>query len=359
MGFRIFTLVVFASLLGLSAAWAADLAPPKAHSVTLSGNPIPLSKALEELKKQTGIAVEDQFGSGQNLQLDLKGVPFWQAADAIANAAGARLSISSVECRIALVKRSGQDNTKVSYRGPFRIALKRLNLSRDLESGSHTAAGFVEVAWEPQLQPLYLETRPQNLTVKDDKGNVLAWSGSGHSLAPVDGRIGLTFEMPLPAPPRAVTKLIVIEGQLSAITPTRMVPFSFASLDQLQAAPANAAKRQQTKEGITCRVSKVTLAPVRWTIQMDFDAPAGLKLESYQSWVANNELVLTSKDGKSRLLPSRISNVEERGRQGSVTYHFTDRQVRGNPEDWTVSYTTPAGLVEMPIPFRFTDIALP
>jgi len=360
MALRILPLVLVAFLLVLSCGWAADLAPPQPHTVTLSGDSIPLSKALEELKMQTGIAVEDQVGAGdKTLKLDLKNITFWQAVDTIGTAAQARVSISSGERRIALVKRSGQGKPAVSHSSLFRIALKRVSLSLDLESGSHSAVGFIEVAWEPQLQPFYLETRPQKLVVKDNKNNLLPWSGSGHSLAPVDGRTGLLFEVPLPAPARTVPKLSVIEGQFSVIAPTRMLQFRFPSLDKLQAAAPNAALRQQQQDGITCRVGKVTLIGDRWTIQMIFDAPPGHKLESYQSWVANNELVLVSKDGKSQLTPSSLSDVVESVRQGTVTYHFTDQKLRGKPEDWSVSCSTPAGVVEMPIPFRFTDIPLP
>ncbi len=363
MALRVSGFVLSAVFLVPTIGLTVEPSLPQLTKFNLHADQLPLAKILDNLKDKTGIRVENQPGEGERkLSLDLKGTTFWQAVDALASAAQARVSILPTQKRIVLVKRPAQGKLFVSHSGPFRVALKRISVSRDLESGSHKATGFFEVAWEPALQPLYLETVPQNLVVKDDKGTPLPRLDLGSSLAPVDGRIALLFEVPLPAPARATPNLGSMEGQLSAITPIRMLPFRFASLDQLAKAPVNAAMRQQTQDGITCRISKVTLANEFWNVQVTVDTPPGAsRLESYQSWLSNNELVLVSPDGKRQLTRSSEAPGQTTGQRVVWNYTFTDRegQPRGKPEDWKVQYTSPAGVVVLPIPFRFTEVPLP
>lgn len=341
----------------------ADPSPPLPHTVTLQLKKLQLSKVLADLNDQTGILVKDEREDGDpTLSLDLRDASFWKAVDTIAQSVEARVLIQPRDRKIVLVKRSRDDQTKVSYSGPFRIALRRISVSRDLESGSHQASGVVEVAWEPSLQPFYLETRPQDLLIKDDRGEPITGAGQGSSLAPVDGRIALLFDIQLPAPQRSVSRLGLIEGRFKAIVPSRMLAFRFASLDQLEKSSADAPIRQQKEEEITCRISKLTLEKDRWTIQVALDTPPGAsQLDTYQSWLVNNEMVLVSKDGTRRMTSSSEVAESVNDRRALVSYNFTDRdgRLRGKPEDWTLIYTGPAGVVVMPIPFRFTEIPLP
>jgi hypothetical protein len=141
-----------------------------------------------------------------------------------------------------------------------------------------------------------------------------------------------------------------------------MLTFTFPTLDRLEKAPADAAERAQTQDGVGCRLGKVVLAKDRWTLQVSLDLPAGGKrLESYQSWVVNNEMWLEGKDGKTRLPSSDYFLNSASSRRAVLTYHFRDkpRKARGKPEDWRVVYRTPASVVEVPVKFSFKDVPLP
>lgn len=360
---RLPVLLLSIFFLAVSLTWPAEPSPPPPRTVSLHLNQVPLGKALAELTNQSGIQVKDERGdSDLKLSLELQDVPFWKALEEIARASHAQVVIGPRESKIALVKRSKEDSTRITHSGPFRIALKRISVSRDLENGNHQASGLVEVAWEPALQPFYLETRPHDLVVKDNQGKAIPGSAQGSSMAPVDGRIALLFDVPLPAPPRSVPSIGVVEGHFRAIVPTRMLSFHFASLDQIEKAPPDAAVRSQSEERINCRVSKVTLDKERWTIQLVLDTPPGAsKLDTYQSWLVNNELVLVSKDGTRRLSSSSDVVESVSDRRAIISYNFTDRdgRLRGQPGEWTVRYTAPAGVAIVPIPFRFSDISLP
>src|SRR5437764_799176 len=55
------------------------------------------------------------------------------------------------------------------YDGHFRTALKRITSFIDPETGETTYSATLEVAWEPTLQPFFLESQPQDLAVIDDQ----------------------------------------------------------------------------------------------------------------------------------------------------------------------------------------------
>ena len=262
---------------------------------------------------------------------------------------------------IRLVPREKPMPGLVSLSGPFRIALKRITNNLDLERGSTQTRAFLEVAWEPRLQPFLLETRPQRLLRADDRNRALAPLESGSSVAPVDGRLSLVFEVLLPTPPRSISRLALLEGELHAIGPSKMATFRFGTLEKLDAAGANAGARVQKENDLTCRITRLSLNADRWTVQLAVDTPpGGEKMQSFQSWVINNDLVLQSADGTRRLPNSNVvESVTER--RAVVSYNFVPRPGNGlgKPADWQVTYTSPVAVIAMPLQFRFRDVPLP
>src|SRR5579884_2369080 len=213
---------------------------PEQKLVTLQSSKLTLSQVLGELAKRTGIRVEDARGEPDRpITLDLKKVSFWQALDAIAAAGNARVNLYPTSNRIVLEKRGGAYRLPpISYDGRFRMSVKKVTATRDLEirdddPNRSTYNLTVEVAWDPELQPLFLETRPHKVRLVDDKNNMLAVPDDGSSLAPVDGRIALLLDLRLPAVPRGVAEIRMLEGELSMIGPSKMLTFHFDTLDKL------------------------------------------------------------------------------------------------------------------------------
>jgi hypothetical protein len=367
--FLIFAVIFFLTLSFSSAFDRPDTTPPAAPEhkfVTLQSDKLTLSQALTDLTKQTGIHLEALRDlPDQPLHLDLKHVTFWQAVDAVAAAAKARVNLYPTSGRIALAKRGNNYRLPpICYDGRFRLCVKRVTTSRDLEVGddapgrgaTHVA---IEVAWDPELQPLYLETRPHAVRLVDDKNNVLTVPDEGSSLAPVDGRIALGFDLHLPALSRSVGKISSLEGRLSMIGPSKMLTFHFDRLDKIAAANANDPERSLTQEGVACRILDVKLRRDHWTVRVALDYPPGMKqLDSNQSWVVNNEMTLESLDGKKRFASSNYVLESATSRRAILSYHFRGKE-RGEPRDWKISYRAPANLIEAPIKFAFKDIPLP
>jgi hypothetical protein len=342
---------------------------PVSKRVTLSSGELTVRQALDEVKQQTGIRVEDVSGSPDRpLHLDAKRLSFWQTVDAIAAAGDARVSLLPMSGRILLEKRGPNYRLPpASYDGRFRLCVKKVTTARDLEvradapnRGSTTVA--IEVAWDPDLQPLYLETRPHGVRVVDDKNYVLTIPDDGSSVAPVDGRIAIALDLRLPPLPRTVAKISSLEGDLSMIGPSKMLTFTFDRLDKLAKANRGDPERILTQDGVTCRILDVKLAGDHWTVGVALDYPPGMKqLDSNQSWVVNNEMTLESPDGKTRIASANYVLTSSRPGHAVLSYHFRDKGgiKRGKPSDWKLSYRAPADLIEAPIKFHFKDILLP
>lgn len=373
---HLFPVVLVVSCTGRFHVFAEDKSIPAAVKmpepklVELAPANRTLARALDEVRRQTGILVEDIRGLPDHpLRLTLKPTPFWQSIDAIADADDARISLLPTSGRILLDRRGPHYRLPpICYDGRFRLTVKKMTASRDLEI-SDNAAGrgativAIEVAWDPQLQPLYLETRARTVRLLTDNKDPLILPDDGSSIAPVDGRIATTIDVRLPPLPRTAGKINSLVGQLSMIGPSKMLSFSFEpSLEQLARANKNAPERTVLQDGVRCHITDVKLAVDHWTVSVDLKYPPGMKqLDSNQSWVVNNEMTLESAGGKKRFASTNYVVTSVSAGHAVLSYHFRDKGSlkRGKASDWKLSYRAPADLVEMPIRFRFRDIPLP
>ena len=265
-------------------------AHPTATTVTLAVKNAPLSRVLAEVTKQTGVVFDSQLGDPDpKVSVDLSdGQHFWKAVDLIADRAGARVVIQQCAGRVVLTKRlPGERALIVSYDGPFRFCVKRVSATWDLDTDTRTYTADVEVAWEPRLQPLFLDTVPQDVVAVDNQRKRYLVPDAGHSEAPVDGSTSLTIKVPLPALPlgdepgparrAAQGRRAVKDGA-----------FPLRDARQAECGPTRPAIRQQTLDGVTCRITRVLLKD-RWIVQAAIEnPPGGTVLESYQPWDTNN-----------------------------------------------------------------------
>src|SRR5262245_47629659 len=109
-----------------------DLEP---KTLTLEGKDIPMKAALTALFKQTGNRVADrrQMKADTRLKLNLVKAGFWQALDAIAREADARISLFEQDGALALVDGPYRE-LPVSVNGLFRTSLKRIDTTHILET---------------------------------------------------------------------------------------------------------------------------------------------------------------------------------------------------------------------------------
>jgi hypothetical protein len=325
--------------------------------VTIQQKGILLSAALDEIKKQTGLEVLDkrQTKTNSRLNLDLNDVPFWQALDRVCAEANTPVSLYEASGQVALVD-GPYRSLPVSYSGIFRTVVKRIVLTRDLDAGAHYAVVYLVVAWEPRLEPFYLELGPTSVAYPDAKGENILIDQASKGQVPVQGRNAVEFTVRFPAPDRKVARLSTLAGKLSLITPSRMLTFTFDDLGKIEK------PREKQQEGVTVRVNKLLPDddPLDVEIALVYP-PKGPKFESYQSWLVNNDIYLAPLKGgaAARPLPGGME-ITSAYPHARITYHFDNKKNRlSNLKGWKLVYRTPGPIVSLPLQVSFKDLPLP
>lgn len=338
-----------------------DLAP---RTFTLQTPAITLTKALKELAKQTGIEVDDARRNQEEdtqFKLDVKKATFWQALDAIAKQADLRVLLYGPSKKIAVTD-GPHRSVPVSYSGIFRVALKRIETVRILElDQAHMCVAYIEVAWEPRFQPLFLESRADAMTVEDEKGRALNLIGNGSGRVSVMKRRSIEIPVRLEAPPRSAQKIGLLKGALSVIGPSRMVNFRFDNLAPFESSKAEKV-RKETKDDVSVKMRDFTVDGDLWTFGLTIEYPAdNPDFESFESWLGSNEIYLEKKSTKQRIGdPSFDDSPSQGGRRAVLTYHFTDdKNLLDKPADWVLIYRTPGRMSTVPVTFEFKDVPLP
>jgi hypothetical protein len=336
---------------------------------TFQGNDVLLTQALSELSKQTGNQVEDRRQAKEDvkIKLDLKQVTFWQALDAIAKAADARVSLYERDGKIALVEGPHQA-IPISYSGLFRTSFKRIDTSLILEGDMHVCIIYLEVAWEPRFRPLFMETKPDSLEIQDDKGRAVEIPEGGRGPAAVGQRAATEVQVRVRAPKRSAAQLSLLKGTLAAIGPTKMLTFTFDKLTKIE---KREEARKETQQGVTVQLRQLRSEGEGddqvWTIVMLLEYPPdGPKFESFQSWIVNNEIFLEKeKAGIKVVFPNNfgLNTEDETESKALIRYQFGDEpdknKILGKFADWKLVYRTPGRISEIPIPFEFKELPLP
>lgn len=341
---------------------AGKLLPSR--TITVQKDGIPLSAVLAQIKEQTGITVADRrlIKNDPRLNLELKKEPFWQALQAIAVLADARISPYQADGVIALVEGPYRP-LPLRWDGPFQIAVKGLLLKQDLENATHSCVVNLEVAWEPWFQPFYLEYGPATVeySARDGKGKTAIPSRGQLSVA---GKNAVEVEVRFPAPKRSVQRIDLLQGTFRMIGPSKMLTFTFPALKPLKNEPI-----RLEIEGVKVSLTRIAAQSSRWTFDVLIDnPPGGPRFESYQSWLDNNQISLEKGTGKDRevFLPDpaeeeTLGNIT--ATRAAIRYHFTPRNgsrtMPGKLGDWKLVYRTPGRIVEVPVPYTFKNLELP
>jgi len=353
---------------GLSEA-ARDSPPPELtpKTCTIQERDIPLGTALAELARQTGNQVEDRREMQDNprLRLDLKGATFWEALEAIAREADAKVALSTQEGKVALIDGPYQARP-LSFSGLFRTAVKRVDVVRILDPETHYCRIVMEVAWEPRFQPYLLEPRPDTFIVQDDKGNKLDVPEENTGPLPVGRRLATEVEIRVGAPKRSAPHLGLLKGTIHLVGTGKMLTFTFDKLTKIE---KRSDIRRQTQEGVTVSLREFRMedegGDKLWTVGVLLEYPPdGPRFESFQSSLVNNEAYLEKLAGGQRFPVNGGYETEDAPENKAVLrYRFTDelekKLLLGKPSDWKLVYRTPGKIVEVPVTFEFKELPLP
>ncbi len=308
---------------------------------------------LAALEKQTGNIVGDRRGekSIAKVQLDVNGLPFWQALDRFCTAAGCGYSVYGSAGGVALID-GGRRSPHVSYHGITRTAVKRVTVANHLDTGVATCAVLLDVAWEPRFQPFYLGVGPVEAQwAAPETAKTAKFNAPGRGQLPVAGRSASEVELLLAAPPRQARTIASLEGTVTLLGPSKMLAFRFPELKE----------GVLEQEEVTVRVLDVKQGLDRWQVDVQIDNPEGTPtFDSYQSWLNNNRIELVRGAGAKRQvwLPEPNEAIDENQRRARITYSFAATPAKGKPGDWALIYRTPGRMVELVVPYRFKDVPL-
>lgn len=340
--------------------------------VTIQGQGIRLSEALQQLQRQSGNVITDQrelMGeetTNPAMDLDIVDQPFFQALDTICEASGMQPGFYTGDGSIGILtappKQVGDDPTNASGRknfivheGPFRIQFKQIVTSLDLITGRSAANAQFEVAWEPRLRPMLLELKSGEVEIRDDRGNAVAPSVAEESssvvLRPENPAAEVNLNMN--APDRQAQRLASLKVAARMTMPAGVRAFTFPDLTK----PV-----RQTQGEVSVSLDSATVEEHVWKLRVTLEYPGGgPAFESYQQGLFNNRLWLLRRDG-GRLEHTGahgggFSSLGSDGGKMAFEYLFVD--VPGNMADYGLVYETPSRVEAVPLTFTFKDVPLP
>jgi hypothetical protein len=150
--------------------------------VTFTAKDRTAKQIFDEIAKQTGYRIE--FGGGTDLKhsFEFNNTPFWQAADAVAEAAGFTVYAEYADDTIRVYN---QDtiNPHVAYAGPFRFLATNINSNRSVQLSNISKRGdnqrtneYMNLSFQIQSEPknpMLGITQPELSEAKDDLGGSL------------------------------------------------------------------------------------------------------------------------------------------------------------------------------------------
>jgi len=331
---------------------------------TIQNQAIPLSRALEELTKQTDIKVEDarqNAGDDPKVKLALNKATFWQALDAIAREADLQVNLYQKEGTPVLMDGPHRD-VATSYSGIFRLSAKRLTLDRIPEAGEegHFLTVQLELAWEPRFRPLFWEGKADSLSAQDDKGVDLKVLFQGTGRYPLAARMATQIPIRTEAPKRAANKLASLKGSIDVLGPGKMLLFNFEKIAKTEKGKPGPS---QTQDSVTVTLREFEVEgekdDQRWTATLVLEYPADSPdFESFEQWLVNNDAYMEKLDKSKRIMKPGTYESDVRERKAIVRYFFSEDDM-GDPKDWKLVYRTPGQVLRLPVSFEFKDLELP
>lgn len=333
-----------------------------ASRLTVSAAGMALDELLEEVHRQTGNRLTDyreRFGQEAarlSMTVEIRDEPFWSGMDKILDQARLGLYAYSGEEALAVINRPQGANDRAeraSYAGPFRIEAVNIVLQRNLRLPEQQGGrAELEIAWEPRLRPIALSQSVDSLAIIADDGSPvrLADGREVFSVEVQPGSHATELKIPFVLPPRRVSALALLEGQMSALVPGRVVEFRFEDLSENK-------RDERQQGGVKVRLESVRKNQQLWEVHMGLHVEGEeAALESHRGWVFQNLSYLLNDRGEI-VEHAGFETTRQTKREIGLAYFFElpDDKI-GN---YTWVYRTPAAIVRMPVKFKLKNIPLP
>ena len=335
-----------------------------ASKITLQAKGIRLSEAIQKLQALSGNSINDlreQTGgevTNPAFDLDLKGVPFFEALDEVARKGGVTINFFSGDGSIGLISGAmgatmPTGKPMVAYGGPFRVQFKELAVVRDFGTGVGTANAQFEVAWEPRLRPMLFALKSDGITIVDDQGKKVSAMVMDETedtvLRPENPAAEVNLN--LQAPERSAKTLNSLKVKGDVTIPAALKLFKFPKLD------AKKAMQKQGEIQVTLESTEIDEQVWKVSVVVAYPTEGGPAFESYRQGLFNNRIWLQKPDGTRFEHNGGFNNTSTDGGKLAFEYLFVD--VPGKPADYGLVYETPSKILTIPIEFEFKQVPLP
>lgn len=329
--------------------------------LTLVGEAVPLSKVLDEFRKQTGNVVQlrraegEAAETGPTVKVNFDKTPFWQALDQVLNQVQLRVYPYGEQEGLQLMPRPDSDRTRsnlVSYDGAFRFEVLYALAKRAFRVSSNGSLELtLQASWEPRLAPISLDQQLSTIEAVDDGGKPLAVVAQEAQLeAPVVPKTtAVEFQVPFQLPPREVKRIARLTGTLQVLVPGKVETFRFEKL-------AGASHVVQRIGSATVTLQQVRKNGDIWEVRIlvAYEDAAGA-LASHRNWMFNNEAYLETADGQKVPYDSYESTSQAENAFGVAYLFALEKPLDG----YRFVYQTPGIILAPTVRYEFQDIDLP
>ena len=245
----------------------------------------------------------------------------------------------------------GKGLNLVDMSGIMRFEVTRIDASRSFTSPQlNHGSVTIKMHWEPRIAPIAIDVPLDKFKIVDEFDKTYQAENPEAVLPGMVTQAIPELEFPIRTAlfDRQVEQLKTVEGVVRAVLPGRIETFKFKDVTTLPE------ETSQTKAGATVTYlgtrQNEDLWGVRITLKFDDENNA---LQSHQSWVTNNVVMLVDKDGK-RDEPFAQEVYLQSGKAVGIEYFFGE-----NPNGKDLVYRTPAAIVNLDLPFSIKGIPLP
>ncbi|MBL8873226.1 MAG: hypothetical protein JNK90_25830 [Planctomycetaceae bacterium] len=323
------------------------------QTVNLEGT-LPLKDSLQKLEALGNVHFNLDDIEDEELTLALKESSFWQALDTLLDAAKLDTNLYGDHDSLDLFPNVRQvtRSERTGYSGAFRAEPTMVEISKDLSSttGGRLALS-VQIAWEPNATPIFMNIPAKSIRAKLDDGSEIAAANplSNPEFTPVDGSLAMEVSLQFAAPPRGSREIREVSMEVVALLPGSVQTFRFEELDG--------------KEEVKLKHGDLTIAlePVsksgefsEFHMSMMLNDPNGV-FDSYRGWVLNKEAFVTTPEGK-RLENQGFHTTRLADNEVGISYLF---ELPENRKGHAFVYEIPGSVVKKTIQLKMKNIPLP
>jgi hypothetical protein len=278
--------------------------------------------------------------------------PIWEALEAVAS----RWS-SGIEVRDrgkSIVLKPGI-STVSSIDGPFRIVAREVTAKRDVATGIAHYDIALDLHWEPQFPVFRVGSTPVVTSARDDAGRALT-APAVNSFTPVPAETYLhSTVLRINGLDRGAKSMASMTGRWTITASPKMLSFVMADLKA-------ALPLKKDQDGVSVTLTKAQLNGSRYDVELQLNYPdTHPEFESFESWTDWNRIRLVDPQ-RTRQHEPDATQITGNGRRVRVEHRFFSKAavpVLADAAGWTLTYETPAPLMQYDLQFELKGILLP